>query len=401
MCMNELKGRLLRQLPINFNTLPDWQKKQYTSIKWDKPNKYMYEIPLPCGYCLECRLEKAKQHAIKCAAEAKMHTKKCFVTLSYNDQHLPHTKEGLNTLKIKDLQNFFKRLLKKHPECHIRRFWSAEYGYTGTRASNGGNPHYHCIIFGYEPDDLIPRKYHKEGDYWDFKSKSLQKIWGKGFVIVGQVTPESAGYTARYTMKKAGIKPNKRGKYPNPNFNPWYERTEKPNKGINKYNYIECIENFNGIPDLREKERSNSSRRPGIGKPYWNTYFNKIIEQEGFTVYTNKGVKILPLAKNWLQDWKNIHRSQKPKFNIKKITLNQYNSLMAIYREEKPHREELLEKYYRYIYKLQKEHEEKEREELTKHPGITLEELKEQKYRILKERVKALKRQEDFYQQIF
>lgn len=401
MCMHELKGRLFRALPKDFKNFEPWEQKQYTKIHWCKPNALMYEVPLPCGYCLECILEKAKQWAIKCSAEAKIHTKKCFVTLTYNDEHLPHTKEGLNTLKIKDLQDFFKRLLKNNPSCKIRRFWSAEYGYTGTRANNGGNPHYHCIIFGYKPNDLIPRKYHKEGDYWDYKSKSLMKIWGKGFVVVSEVTPESAGYTARYTMKKAGIKPQKRGKYPNPEFNPWYSRTSKKNKGINKYCYIDCIKQYNGVNDFREKERTNSSRRPGIGKPYWNEYYDKLIMQEGFYVNTMKGVRVLPLAKSWLQDWKNIHKREKPKFNLKKMTLQQYNALMLIYRLDRPRREKILDEYYKYVYKKQIEADNREKEELRLHKGLSIEEIKKIKYEALEQRIKALKRNEEFYQQLF
>lgn len=401
MCMHELKGRLYRALPIDFQKREVWEQKQLTKVHWCKPTALTYEIPLPCGYCLECVLEKAKQWSIKCSAEAKMHSKKCFVTLSYNNEHLPHTEEGLNTLKIKDLQDFFKRLLKHNPECKIRRFWSAEYGYTGTRASNGGNPHYHCVIFGYVPNDLVPRKYHKDGDYWDYKSKSLMKIWGKGFVVVSEVTPESAGYTARYTMKKAGIKPQKRGKYPNPKFNPWYERTSKENKGINKYCYIDCINLFNGVNDFREKERTNSSRRPGIGKPYWNEYFEQLTKQEGFYVKTMKGIKLLPLAKTWLQDWKNIHKNSKPKFNLKKMTIQEYNALMLAYRLDKPRREELLDKYYKYVYKLQLDAVNREKEELKQHKGLTLEEIKKMKYEALEQRIRALKRNEEFYQQLF
>ena len=71
-----------------------------------------------------------------------------------------------------------------------------EYGENNTK-----RPHYHAIIYGHAPDDLIPYGKDYEGKPL-YTSPTIAKIWGKGNIDVGQVTFESAAYVARYIMKK-------------------------------------------------------------------------------------------------------------------------------------------------------------------------------------------------------
>lgn len=44
---------------------------------------------LPCGGCIGCRLERAQAWAVRCVHEAQMHEANCFITLTYDDEHLP------------------------------------------------------------------------------------------------------------------------------------------------------------------------------------------------------------------------------------------------------------------------------------------------------------------------
>ena len=66
-------------------------------------------LKLPCGQCIGCRLEKSRQWAVRCMHEKQMHPFNEFVTLTYDDAHLP---EG-GALVKRHLQLFFKRLRKK------------------------------------------------------------------------------------------------------------------------------------------------------------------------------------------------------------------------------------------------------------------------------------------------
>jgi len=64
---------------------------------------------LPCGKCLGCALEKARQWSIRIVHEAKMWPQACFITLTYRDECLP--KHG--SISPYDFQCFMKRLRKK------------------------------------------------------------------------------------------------------------------------------------------------------------------------------------------------------------------------------------------------------------------------------------------------
>lgn len=61
---------------------------------------------IKCGQCMECRLAYSREWAIRITHEAAMHERNCFLTLTYDDDHLP--KYG--QLVKSDLQKFFKRL---------------------------------------------------------------------------------------------------------------------------------------------------------------------------------------------------------------------------------------------------------------------------------------------------
>jgi hypothetical protein len=153
-------------------------------------------VTVPCGRCKGCRLEYSRQWAIRCIHEASMHEKNSFITLTYNEKHLP---ENLS-LDKDELQRFFKRLRKETGQ-KFRYFACGEYG------SKNHRPHYHAIIFGLDFITDNPETTRrlwsktKNGDLL-YRSPILEKTWKLGFTTVGEVTFESAAYVARYVMKK-------------------------------------------------------------------------------------------------------------------------------------------------------------------------------------------------------
>ena len=64
------------------------------------------EFHVPCGCCIGCRQERARQWAVRCVHEAMLYEENCVVTLTYNDDHLP---DG-NSLDYFEFQRFIKRL---------------------------------------------------------------------------------------------------------------------------------------------------------------------------------------------------------------------------------------------------------------------------------------------------
>ena len=70
-----------------------------------------------------------------------------------------------------------------------------EYGGAQTQ-----RPHYHAAIFGHDFDDKV--LYAEREGVPLYTSDKLAKLWGKGFVTIGEVNFKSAAYIARYVMKK-------------------------------------------------------------------------------------------------------------------------------------------------------------------------------------------------------
>lgn len=160
---------------------------------------------IPCGRCIGCRLAYSRQWADRCMLELGYHEQSWFVTLTYDDFHLPLS-ESLDvdtgeivssaTLVKRDVQLFMKRLRKYYQyDNPIRYFCAGEYG------SQTYRPHYHIIIFGLKLDDLQVYKRSLDG-YNYYVSDFLNKCWKKGYVVVGQVNWDTCAYTARYIMKK-------------------------------------------------------------------------------------------------------------------------------------------------------------------------------------------------------
>lgn len=149
------------------------------------------QIALPCRGCIGCRLARASMWAVRITHESYLHARNCWLTLTYE------TPPAGNTLVKRDVQLFMKRL-RKHAHnsdgSKIRFFACGEYG------DQNGRPHYHICIFGFDFDD---KKLHNKTKYGViYTSPTLTKLWGKGHAVVAALTPESAAYTARYSVKK-------------------------------------------------------------------------------------------------------------------------------------------------------------------------------------------------------
>ena len=188
-----------------------------------------YEI-IPCGKCMGCYLEKARDKAVQLSLE-KMNPEykedECwFITLTYDDDYLPihsyldvESGEVINgaSTELKDLQNWIKKLRDNHPDKNIRYMAAREYGTSTLR------PHYHLIIFGLPLDrDLMVKIGNKANgdalwttpqldniisrDCWSVRrplGDRKAKMYRAGNVTIGEVTFQSISYVARYTLKKA------------------------------------------------------------------------------------------------------------------------------------------------------------------------------------------------------
>ncbi|AXH74346.1 MAG: replication initiator protein [Microviridae sp.] len=194
-------------------------------------------LKIPCGYCIGCRLERARQWSVRCMHEKRMHEHSTFLTLTYDNEHLPRG----GTLVKRDLQLFMKRLRKSKGEG-VRFYACGEYG------DFNGRPHYHLLLFNCLFGDRKFLKENKRGDKL-FCSEEVRKLWPVGHNWLGEVTTESANYVARYILKKVTGK-----------------------KADEHYAVIDA----HGEVYDREPEFTVMSRRPGIGAGYYEKYGSEV-----------------------------------------------------------------------------------------------------------------------------
>lgn len=141
-----------------------------------------------------------------------------------------------------------------------------EYGENGTR-----RPHYHIILFGYKPTDLVAYGVNKQGKTL-YTSPMIEEIWGKGNVDIGDVTYESCSYVARYIMKK---------------------------QLGNEQNYWHITQH--GLVTEREPEYTAMSRRPGIARDWFDEYYSDIYPHDDLQVLTKKGVRYAKIPRYYDQ----------------------------------------------------------------------------------------------------
>lgn len=167
-----------------------------------------------------------------------MHQASAFVTLTYEDCHLPPG----SSLALRDLQLFMKRLRKVRP-AGLRFFACGEYGDTYLR------PHYHVLLLNECFPDMVFYKRTRTG-YNLYRSRELERLWPYGFADIGEVTAESVAYVAKYVLKKfvgrqsdyGSREPEFRVMSRNPGLGlPWFE----------KY-YTEAYAHDSAIVDARE-----------------------------------------------------------------------------------------------------------------------------------------------------
>ena len=223
-------------------------------VKFTPVDAYVDQhIKIPCGQCRGCRLERSRQWSVRLMHESQMHEHNSFVTLTYDQENLPSN----GGLDVKHWQNFAKRL--RQVAGPFRFYHCGEYGEENLR------PHYHAILFGIDfHADRAPLP--GGGPNQLYTSKLLDKTWGKGHCPIGSVTFQSCAYVARYCMKKISGKP-----------------------ALEHYSRVDTD---TGEVHQVKPEYATMSRRPGIGKTWYDKYSRDVFPSD--QVITSNGYAALP-----------------------------------------------------------------------------------------------------------
>lgn len=196
--------------------MKDEKKKQSQWLKCQSPVKIQNpnytgpgnpsepkELFVPCGRCPVCRTSDASSWRARLQEEMDVSCSAIFITLTYDDSHLPLEKislsDGLSryvpTFSKRDIQLFLKRLRETVRKSYlpmydtgkaIRYFIVSEYGPTTLR------PHYHGVIFNLCTPFQSRSYAHKK------VTELIRESWNNGNVRVDIVNDNRIAYVTKY-----------------------------------------------------------------------------------------------------------------------------------------------------------------------------------------------------------
>lgn len=310
----------------------EYYRNKKIRFKDPKNNEKYEKIQIPCGHCIGCKLDHSNMWATRIALETTKHKENCFITLTYDKEHLP-IQNGHMTLKKRDFQLFIKKLREhlRPQNIKISYYLAGEYGNATFR------PHGHACIFGWKPNDLTQIMNSKTKNEM-YTSETLKKIWGNGYIVVQELNYKTACYTARYCTKKAGLKANKR--IATNEVIKDVKQDERTGKYfiIGRQKYITEKNDIYG----REKEFIIMSKKPAIGLSYWKENKDKIIRNQGILLKLDGIVKKKPIPRYFKKIWEKENWQEHDTYKYHEKTLAEENHLKTLEKIDADNKEKTL-----------------------------------------------------------
>lgn len=213
-------------------------------------------IKIDCRHCLNCLIKRTSQIEFLAKKELVENYIKgnsaSFVTLTYDDDHLPKTEDGFTTLKREHVQKFIKNM-RRQMEYHnlvipFKYLYCGEYGDGSHSTSKNGistaRSHYHIVFIGLSPEQI---------------KLFTRKLWKYGICDIGPLSAGGIRYLCKYMTKAS------------------------PTKEVKELREIAQVQNpffYHSI---------------GLGKEWINKNLNKIVE-DGFTFNLNGQMNLLPAS---------------------------------------------------------------------------------------------------------
>lgn len=155
-------------------------------------------IKVDCRHCLLCMIKRQQQIEFLAKKELlyvyRTGRSASFVTLTYDDEHLPRNEKGFITLNRKHLQNWIKNI-RRQMEYHNEKIpfkvlYCGEYGDGSHSTTSTGvstcRPHYHIVFLGLGTQRV--RKY-------------TRKLWKFGLCDIGELSAGGIRYLCKYMTK--------------------------------------------------------------------------------------------------------------------------------------------------------------------------------------------------------
>lgn len=155
----------------------------------------LQNIMVPCGRCPACLARRASGWSFRLMQEERYCSSAWFITLTYDNEHVPITENNFLTINKSHVQKFFRTLRRNHDKRYFNqetRRWNTvrdvqiKYFAVGEYGGRFKRPHYHAIVF-------------------NACVEKIQSAWVHGSVHYGYVSYASVGYCMKYMSKPAKV----------------------------------------------------------------------------------------------------------------------------------------------------------------------------------------------------
>lgn len=166
-------------------------------------------VTVPCSRCPECLSKRISGWSHRLRQESKDSISSYFLTLTYDNESVPITRNNYMGLFKRDVQLFFKRIRKRQMAESSGQYVgrSIKYYCVGEYGGRYKRPHYHVLLYNVQLELMVSWQ-----DMLILNTRGMDgKIpvkfygWDKGNATIGKLTPASVGYTLKYCTKPKKI----------------------------------------------------------------------------------------------------------------------------------------------------------------------------------------------------
>lgn len=167
------------------------------NLGFDIYDTRVLNIDVPCGHCIECCKQKAREWKIRMLEEIKDHEHNYFITLTFSNEEL---RELMRSSKLGECNALAAKAVRRHLErwrkdfkCQLKHWYVVEKGHENTERI-----HLHGILFCDQNIETQFKKIERQHGGW----MCNWKYWRYGHVWVGDFcNARSIGYIVKYMTK--------------------------------------------------------------------------------------------------------------------------------------------------------------------------------------------------------